>query len=147
MRISEAGLALIERTRADGSAEYLSQWNDNWGMYSLVGGHVEVGETFRECCIREVTEELGLTLEADFSVAPGPIAPLREYVALSGSAKVETRYRVELYRVELAAHAASQVASDAENRWLTLPEVVAGVTDDGRPISAQVRTMFQLCGV
>ena len=54
MRFSEAALALITRVNAQGETEYLTQWNEKWQAYSLIGGHHEEGESFRECCIREI---------------------------------------------------------------------------------------------
>src|SRR5438128_10124068 len=99
MRLSEAGLALVRRVGPDGAPEYLVQWNDNWQRFSLPGGHVEPGESFRACCAREVAEELGLSAGTDFRVAPEP---------------------------EVRRHA-------------TAP--------DGRPVSAQVRTVLTLAGV
>ena len=32
------------------------------GEYSLPGGHLEIGETFEDCCKREVAEETGIVL-------------------------------------------------------------------------------------
>ena len=146
MRTSVAALALIRRAAPTGD-EYLTQWNGKWGMYSLVGGHVEGEETFRECCVREVAEELGLS-PAEFAVAPAAVSPTLEYTAMSGGAKVETLYRVALFAVELRTpEAVAKVSAMPENRWLTLPEVSAGATTDGKPVSAQVTTVFTLSGV
>ena len=145
MRVSEAGLALITRPRVGQGLEYLTQWNDRWGMFSLIGGRIEAGETFRQCCEREVAEELGLTPGTDFAVAAEPVRSPREYTAVSGSAGVETRYCVGLYVVELLQPAAHvRVAALPTNRWLTDDEVDSLVTDDGRRVSAQVRTVLSL---
>ncbi len=58
MRTSQAGLALIRRHQpADGETQYMSQWSETWHRYSLVGGHVEPSESFRDCTIREIAEE------------------------------------------------------------------------------------------
>lgn len=35
------------------------------GNYSMVGGHVERGETFKQCIIREAQEEIGILLRHD----------------------------------------------------------------------------------
>lgn len=149
MRVSEAGLALIRRTGADGAPEYLAQWNDNWRRFALVGGHREPGESFRACCAREVGEELGLAAGLDFRAAPEPVAPLVEYRALSGSAGVETLYRAELYAVELLTReAVARVDADPANRWLTEPEIRRHVTSaDGKSIAAQIETVFTRAGV
>ena len=50
MRVSEAALALITRVTPQGEAEYLTQWNEKWQAYSLIGGHREPDESFRDCC-------------------------------------------------------------------------------------------------
>jgi 8-oxo-dGTP pyrophosphatase MutT (NUDIX family) len=40
------------------------------GKYSLVAGHVDSGETFTECIVREAKEEAGITLDPkDLNVA------------------------------------------------------------------------------
>ncbi len=149
MRVSEAGLALIRRTGADGSVEYLTQWSDRWERYSLVGGHVEPGESFRACCVREVEEELGLVEGESFRVAPEAVAPGCEYRAVSGSAGVETLYRLQLFATELLTPAAeSRVNADPANRWLTEPEIRRLETvADRKPVAAQVETAFLHAGV
>ncbi len=76
MRTSQAALALFSRVNSHGENEYLTQWNKAWQAYSLIGGHVEVGETFRACCVREVVEELECDA-AQFLVATKPIITLR----------------------------------------------------------------------
>jgi len=146
MRISQAGLACVRRDGPTGP-EYLAQWSAKWGMYSLVGGHVEAGETFRECCAREVAEELYLPPSA-FTVADSPLAPTVEYTTISGGAKVETQYRMELYAVDLLTPAAvAKVSAMPTNRWLSVAEILAERTTDDKPISAQVKTVFALSGV
>lgn len=147
MRVSRAGLACITRMGASGP-EYLTQWSEKWQMFSLVGGHVEDGETFRECCVREIEEELELKPGLGFRVAEQPVRPRLEYVAMSGGAKVETQYVVELYEVELLGSVAlDAVQANPANRWLTRDEIEARLTYDGQPISAQVQTVFTLSGV
>jgi len=53
MRTSTAAIAAIQQHDA-----WLVQWNENWNAYSLIGGHLETGESFRECCEREIMEAL-----------------------------------------------------------------------------------------
>ncbi len=144
MRTSQAGLACITRVGPNG-VEYLTQWNDRWQMYSLIGGHIGVGERYRDCCIREVEEELELQREA-FTV--GESLGCIEYEAFSHGSGVMTHYVVELFAVALTSDAIQQkVTADATNRWLSGREVVTMKTHDGRPISEQVRTVLSRCGV
>jgi len=145
MRTSEAGLALFKRLKEGGAVEYLTQWNENWQMFSLIGGHVEAGESFHQCCVREVAEELELTPEVDFSLGSDPLLPQREYTAMSKPAGVETRYRVELYSGELLTEkAALKVDTNPANRWLSETEILNEAAADGKPISSQVKMVFQL---
>jgi len=63
MRESLGALALIRKEAEEGTL-WLGRWNRHWRSYSLVGGHKHPQETFGECIIREVGEELGLFLTA-----------------------------------------------------------------------------------
>ena len=70
LRRSEGGIALIQRTVA-GKREWLAQWNENWRAFFFIGGHRREDETFRECVVREIEEELGLAV-SEFTVALQP---------------------------------------------------------------------------
>jgi len=144
MRVSEAGLALIQRLGPGGVPEYLTQWNEKWQRFSLVGGHREPAESFRECCAREVMEELELVAGRDFRVAPEPIVPMVQYQAVSGSAGVETLYCVQLFVTELLTpEASAQVIANPLNRWVSEPEIRRHSTaPDRKPISTQVETVL-----
>src|SRR5947209_3488215 len=105
MRHSIAAFALVRRTAPGGVTEWLANWNANWHALNLVGGHKRPDESFRDCCTREVAEELGLVEGADFAVAPLPAAHL-EYVAMSQAAGVETAYVIELFPADLRGETA-----------------------------------------
>lgn len=47
---------------AEGKRVLLTRRTDN-GLWCLPGGHVEVGESVSQCCIREVREETGLEVK------------------------------------------------------------------------------------
>jgi hypothetical protein len=148
VRISQASLALIERTGPGGATEYLTQWNDRWQAYSLIGGHIESGESYRDCCIREVAEELGLAPEVDFRVAPQPLGARCQYTALSQSAGVPTEYQIEIFATELLLPAAvATVSANPHNRWSSLADIQRGSTADGRTIAQQVVRVLGLIGV
>ena len=65
MRLSEAAVALIRREQ-DGRTFWLARWNRNWRAYHLVGGHRRPGESFRDCLVREIAEELHLREGTDY---------------------------------------------------------------------------------
>ena len=140
MRRSESAFAIIRR-HEQGRTLWLAQWNARWGAYHVVGGHREPGESFRECLVREVGEELHLREGLDYQFASVPPVPL-EFTAFSEGARAQTRYIMELFLVELSPEACSNVGDDAGNRWLSETEIEAGQTHDGRRVSP---TMKRLC--
>jgi 8-oxo-dGTP pyrophosphatase MutT (NUDIX family) len=129
MRKSQAALAIIEQQDA-----WLVQWNSNWQAYSLIGGHVEAGESFRECCIREITEELECA-PADVEVAFESYADLH-FCECSKAARVETEYQWELFRASICDHLRSNLPNDC--KWVTPAQIKNGLANDGKPIAAQV---------
>jgi 8-oxo-dGTP pyrophosphatase MutT (NUDIX family) len=132
MRRSEGALALVLCTEG-GRTCLLAQWNARWQALSLVGGHRRPGESFRDCLLREVAEELRLS-PADFTAGDAPLARL-EYVAWSEGAAAQTEYVLEVFAVELPGGAAARVSADPANAWLTAGEVRAGRSEDGRRVS------------
>src|SRR5271163_3435974 len=103
MRQSEAAVALIHRRR-DGQDFWLAQWNTKWCAYHFVAGHRRDDETFRECVVREIAEELHLVVGTDYRVATEPATHL-EFVDFSRSAQSQTCYIMELFAVNLGAGA------------------------------------------
>lgn len=62
------------------------------GKWSLPAGHVEEGETFTQCMIREAKEEIGVDIaEGDLQVA--------HVLQRDSHTEKETRYRMELFFV------------------------------------------------
>ncbi|HEX3314333.1 MAG TPA: NUDIX domain-containing protein [Gemmataceae bacterium] len=146
MKTSQESVALICR-RVHGRTKYLAQWSDVRQMFLLIGGHVEAGESYRDCCMRAVAEQLDIEAERDFHVAPAPLQARQSYIAESGSAGVVTEHQVELYAVAIHEESAGEgIAGDPANRWLDLAEIRRGETSDGRPISPQVETVLTLFG-
>jgi 8-oxo-dGTP pyrophosphatase MutT (NUDIX family) len=132
-RESVSAVALIRREE-EGRCLFLAQWNTHWQAFHFVSGHRLAEESFRECAVREVSEELGLSAGDDFIVADQPLAHL-EYGAWSESARTETFYIVEVFPVELRPSALGPVADNPQNRWVTAAEIAAGLTADGRRVS------------
>ena len=113
----------------NGETHYLAQWNDKWKAFFLVGGHRENGESYRECVVREVCEELDIQ-EDNFQVSPEAREQL-EYCAISNRTKLLTNYRHHLFDVSLDTH----LAEGSNNAWLSAEEVFRSETNDGRMIS------------
>lgn len=144
MRVSEAALALITRINAQGETEYLTQWNEAWQAYSLVGGHVEAGETFRECCVREAEEELKLLSKSDFRVASEAVGATYEYDDVSKAAGVMTHYRIQLFSIQiLTDEAAVKIDCNPENCWLTSSEVFTKIHRSGKAVADQVERVLR----
>lgn len=144
-RQSVAACALIRRHQ-DGKTAWLTQWNRKWGCYHLVGGHKRPDESFRECLVREIGEELGLQEnDGSVSVAAEPAAHV-EYKAWSASARQLTLYITELFHVQLTGDAAHQkVDNNSLNRWITDAEIRQRRCVDGQSISeALVRLLSRL---
>jgi 8-oxo-dGTP pyrophosphatase MutT (NUDIX family) len=132
MRRSEGAWALIRRGDG-GQTRILTQWNRNWQALHLVGGHRRQGESFRECLLREVGEELGLSAK-DFTAGEQPLARLA-YTAWSEGAQEETAYAVEIFAVEMGSAVADRVSADPANAWLTAEEALSGRSADDRRVS------------
>lgn len=134
MRQSVAAFALIRR-QSEGHTLWLSQWNRNWNRFNFVGGHQRPGESFRQCAIREVEEELRIVEGQDYHVSDKPLAYL-EYVAWSQAANDQTAYTVELFDVRLLHDEVQRrIDSQRENRWLTETEILAQKSSDGLAVS------------
>ena len=144
MRYSEAALAWITQVSPDGHPLVLTQWSTTWQAYSLIGGHREPSESFRECCIREIEEELQLCYPNDFLVSEESICPPVEYVGYSKRAKQITKYHHVIFRACTKTGEIPLSHSDASvNRWVSWEEILRKRTGDNRLISEQVFHAFQ----
>jgi len=134
MRTSTAALALIQKTE-DGQAHWFAQWNSGWEAYSFIGGHKHPDESFRECLIREMHEELGLIEGRDYTL-PATAAHHLEYEAWSQRADEQTAYVIELFHVGISRPAdLPEVYASRKNRWLNEEEIRAQRTSDGEAVS------------
>lgn len=136
-RQSEAALAWITRVTDSQETEYLTQWNKSWKAYSLIGGHVEDGESFRECCIREIEEELHCT-SVDYQVEPHPCATLR-FSGFSKAAREETDYHWQVFITHPSSGLLDRLPKDCV--WVQAKHIQAGRASDGQPIADQVKTV------
>jgi 8-oxo-dGTP pyrophosphatase MutT (NUDIX family) len=141
VRQSIAAAALIGREH-EGQTVWLAQWNARWGRYHLVGGHKREEESFRECIVREIGEELGFREGSDFSIGEGPSTNV-EFTAWSEGAREETGYTIEIFWIRLSADAERQVSTDPRNRWLTETEIRAQRTSDDQPVSVTMGRLLE----
>jgi ADP-ribose pyrophosphatase YjhB (NUDIX family) len=140
MRRSTAAIALI-RSDSNGQNLWLAQWNARWNAYHFVGGHKRATETFRDCLLREVAEELKLVYQSDYHAPKKPCRSV-EHRAWSHRTKAETHYVMKLFHVKLAPCALFKVASNLGNRWLIEAEIEAGQTRDGQSVSPTMKRLL-----
>jgi 8-oxo-dGTP pyrophosphatase MutT (NUDIX family) len=138
MRTSRAALAIITRLDTSKQTQYLTQWSDSWHAYSLVGGHVEPGETFRQCCQREISEELECD-PRDFKLQRSPLKSLR-FQEFSKAASVDTDYHWEIFIATPSKELLARLPATCQ--WVYASEVFAEKTAAGQPIAAQVRRVL-----
>jgi 8-oxo-dGTP pyrophosphatase MutT (NUDIX family) len=141
MRESEAAVAIIRSGEACQPA-WLARWNDRWQAYHFVAGHRRSDETFRQCLIRELGEELRLAETTDYQAPRQPITTV-EFVGFSERAQVETRYKMLPFHVELTETARSVVGNQSEVRWLSLSEIIKGQSNDGQRVSPTMRRLIE----
>jgi 8-oxo-dGTP pyrophosphatase MutT (NUDIX family) len=134
VRISAGALAVIQC-----GDQVLVQWNKNWNAYSLIGGHVEAGESFRECCQREITEELECSAEhCQVSQSPQAVLRFREF---SSSAHDETEYEWQIFPTELDESVLQNLPANCA--WVTPSQIERGYAGDGKPIARQLIRVLQ----
>ena len=106
MVYDERGALLLQK-RSAGKDIQPGMWDTS------VGGHLAVGESYREAAIRETREELGLEISA------ADLEPLHEYV---GRSAVETEH-VRTFRVRSAGPFAAPPEEIEELRFWTREEL------------------------
>jgi 8-oxo-dGTP pyrophosphatase MutT (NUDIX family) len=142
MRSSIASIALIRREVA-GQTLWLAQWNDAWNAFNFVGGHKHDNESFRECLVREIEEELGLSDGHDVLVASAPLQHL-EYTDISQRTGEQTAYVIELFDVALLGdRALATIDANPANRWLSEAEIGNRSCGDGRAVSDTISRLLK----
>lgn len=140
MRQSIAAAALV-RIEQNGQPLWLARWSRSWQRFHLVGGHKRPEESFRECLVREIAEELGMAEQADYEMAAQPSAHL-EFTAWSEGAKEETAYTTELFEVDLRGPARTKLDAEPAVRWLSEAEIQAGCCADGKGVSQTMQLIL-----
>ena len=110
-----------------------------FGIFTLPGGGVEIGETLREAVMREVMEETALTIE------PLGLAGYREAIARDADGKVERHFVILPFAARFVAGEIALNEELAEARWL-VPDELAGLkTTEG--LAEIVRAAYAIAGV
>jgi 8-oxo-dGTP diphosphatase len=95
------------------------------GLYTLPGGAVEAGETLIETLIREVREELGMTIE------PIALAGYREAIIRDDVKRVARHYVILAFAARWIAGEPVLGDEIAEARWLRPSELPSLNTTEG----------------
>lgn len=139
-------VALI-KARVEGEDKYLLQFNKHWNCYNLISGKEEEEDrgSLRNTALREVSEELFLERERDFTVRELPIEAV-EIVQFSERHRVYTKYKFKLYQVFFNrpfSEINSWLMMNRYNRWFTEQELRAGKGREGSDISDTVRGLVK----
>lgn len=96
------------------------------GVYTLPGGVVEAGETVREAVVREVREEIGMTIE------PLEPAGYREMIARDADGRVKRHFVILCFAARwIAGEPIPDLTEIAEAEWRFPAEVEGLKTTDG----------------
>jgi 8-oxo-dGTP pyrophosphatase MutT (NUDIX family) len=128
----------LVKTRHEDRSYVLFEWDRTAHQYQLIGGYLEPGDDPLTAATQEFVEEMpiasGVPLRSgrDFEVLadlawnePGPI----RWVGVSRTFGALTEYETSFYRADLRV---GDLRLGEHHRWLTIEEMLAGMTASGR---------------
>jgi 8-oxo-dGTP diphosphatase len=96
-----------------------------YGLFTLPGGGVELGETLVEAVIREVREETNLEIE------PLDLVGYRQVIARDGAGRIERHFVILPFVARWIAGEISLNEELAEARWIAPSELSGFETTEG----------------
>ena len=96
-----------------------------YGLYTLPGGGVELGETLEQAVVREVREETALEIE------PIALAGYRQAIARDGEGRIERHFVILPFAARWIAGEVLLNDELADARWLAPAELSGLHTTDG----------------
>lgn len=138
-----------------GDKRYLLQWNENWGVYNLIGGKMDNSKGDEDCFIRtlcrELEEETGLSTPKDCRiVCEVKRIEMRQY---SRREKRMKDYQFGVFEVELfpqlalppqqQKNAVKWLSTGRQNVLVSPSEVKNLLTQTNKPISPTTRHILQ----
>ena len=96
-----------------------------YGLYTLPGGGVELGETLEQAVVREVREETALEVE------PVELVGFRQAIARDGAGRVERHFVILPFAARWIAGEISLNEELAEAHWLAPAELAGLKTTEG----------------
>jgi 8-oxo-dGTP diphosphatase len=107
----------------------------NRGLWSLPGGHIELGETARDALAREVLEETSLQVEV------GEVASVHDVISREGD-RIAFHYVIVSFFATVTGGSLRASSDAAEARWIALGDVRKLQTTAG--LSERLRSMAVL---
>lgn len=106
---------------------------ENPGMWdSSVAGHVDAGEAYDDCCIREIGEEVGLTIDQ----APSRLFKLQ-------ASEITGMEFAWVYRLDTGQTLTPNLDEMSGGEWFTADEVEATLNDPAEPVSEVFRLIWE----
>ncbi len=109
------------------------------GLWSIPGGHVRLGETLEEACVREMLEETGLEVE--------PVRPIYafDYIERDGKGNVKYHYVVVDFLCRQVGGSLKPGGDAKEVRWIPLDQALKlRLTSSTRKLLEELKRPFTI---